>query len=151
MRHGLDYLAKLYLGYVPIATSELIGEKGKEQKCMSEVPVERLAEYACEDADVTLQIANLIRPEIDAQGTSQVCNDVECPLIPVLVDMEHEGIRLDTEALAIFSKKLADEIESSRNNMPHRLGMAKMHGLGRKTARNFHTAQLQGNNRMLGT
>ena len=111
MRHGLDYLAKLYLGYVPIATSELIGEKGKEQKCMSEVPVERLAEYACEDADVTLQIANLIRPEIDAQGTSQVCNDVECPLIPVLVDMEHEGIRLDTEALAIFSKKLADEIE----------------------------------------
>ena len=111
MRHGLDYLAKLYLGYVPIATSELIGEKGKEQKCMSEVPIEKLAEYACEDADVTLQIANLIRPEIDAQGTSQVCNDVECPLIPVLVDMEHEGIRLDTEALAIFSKKLADEIE----------------------------------------
>ena len=48
-------------------------------------------------------------------------------------------------------EKLADEIESSRNNMPHRLGRAKMHGLGRKTARNFHTAQLQGNNRMLGT
>lgn len=112
MRHGLDYLAKLYLGYVPIATSELIGEKGKEQKCMSEVPIEKLAEYACEDADVTLQIANLIRPEIDAQGTSQVCNEVECPLIPVLVDMEHEGIRLDTEALAIFSKKLANEIET---------------------------------------
>ncbi|MDC0326020.1 DNA polymerase I [bacterium] len=111
MRHGLDYLAKLYLGYVPIATSELIGEKGKDQKCMSEVPIEKLAEYACEDADVTLQIANLIRPEIDAQGTSQVCNDVECPLIPVLVDMEHEGIRLDTEALAIFSKKLGNEIE----------------------------------------
>ena len=117
MRHGLDYLAKLYLGYVPIATSELIGEKGKEQLCMSEVPLERLSEYACEDADITLQIANLIRPEIDAQGTSQVCNDVECPLIPVLVDMEHEGIRLDTEALAIFSKKLADEIDGLRENI----------------------------------
>ena len=112
MRHGLDYLAKLYLGYVPIATSDLIGEKGKDQKCMSEVPTEKLSEYACEDADVTLQIANLIRPEIDAQGTSQVCNEVECPLIPVLVDMEYEGIRLDTDALAIFSQKLADEIET---------------------------------------
>ena len=110
MRHGLDYLAKLYLGYVPIATSELIGEKGENQKCMSEVPLEKLSDYACEDADVTLQIANLIRPEIEAQGTSQVCNDVECPLIPVLVDMEREGIRLDTEALAVFSKKLGNEI-----------------------------------------
>ena len=117
MRHGLDYLAKLYLGYVPIATSELIGEKGQEQKSMSDVPLEQLAEYACEDADVTLQIANLIRPEIDAQGTSQVCNEVECPLIPVLVDMEREGIRLDTDALAIFSKKLADEIGTLQENI----------------------------------
>lgn len=117
MRHGLDYLAKLYLGYVPIATSDLIGEKGKDQKCMSEVPLEKLSDYACEDADVTLQIANLIRPEIEAQGTSQVCNDVECPLIPVLVDMEHEGIRLDTEALAVFSIKLGDEIETLRESI----------------------------------
>lgn len=117
MRHGLDYLAKLYLGYVPIATSDLIGEKGKDQKCMSEVPLEKLSDYACEDADVTLQIANLIRPEIEAQGTSQVCNDVECPLIPVLVDMEHEGIRLDTEALAVFSKKLGDEIETLQESI----------------------------------
>ena len=117
MRHGLDYLAKLYLGYVPIATSELIGEKGKDQKCMSEVALDKLSDYACEDADVTLQIANLIRPEIEAQGTSQVCNDVECPLIPVLVDMEHEGIRLDTEALAVFSKKLGGEIETLQESI----------------------------------
>lgn len=117
MRHGLDYLAKLYLGYVPIPTSELIGEKGKDQKCMSEVPLEKLSDYACEDADVTLQIASLIRPEIVAQGTSQVCNDVECPLIPVLVDMEHEGIRLDTDALAVFSKKLGCEIETLQESI----------------------------------
>ncbi len=117
MRHGLDYLAKLYLGYVPIPTSDLIGEKGSEQKCMSEVPLEKLAEYACEDADVTLQIANLIRPEIEAQGTSQVCNEVECPLIPVLVDMEREGIRLDTDALAVFSQKLSDEIATLRDSI----------------------------------
>ncbi len=117
MRHGLDYLSKLYLGYLPIETKDLIGEKGKDQKCMSEVPLEKLAEYACEDADVTLQIANLIGPEIVAQGTSQVCNEVECPLIPVLVDMEHEGIRLDTQALAIFSEKLANEIDALQSSI----------------------------------
>jgi len=117
MRHGLDYLSKLYLGYLPIGTSELIGEKGKEQKCMSQVPTEQLAEYACEDADVTLQVANLIRPEIEKQGTRQVCDEVECPLIPVLVDMEYQGIRLDTEALAVFSSKLAEEIDSLRTQI----------------------------------
>lgn len=111
MRHGLDYLSKLYLGYLPIPTSALIGEKGDEQKSMREVDVEQVSEYACEDADVTLQVANVIRPDIEKQGVGQVCFDVECPLIPVLVDMEYEGIRLDTEALAIFSKKLSAEIE----------------------------------------
>ena len=78
MRHGLDYLSKLYC-YLPIETKDLIGEKGKDQKCMSEVPLEKLAEYACEDADVTLQIANLIGPEIVAQGTSQVAMKLSVP------------------------------------------------------------------------
>ncbi len=106
MRHGLDYLSKLYLGYIPIPTSDLIGPRGENQKNMRDVDVEQVAEYACEDADVTLQVANAIRPDIETRGVSQVCYEVECPLIPVLVDMEYEGIRLDTDALAIFSKKL---------------------------------------------
>ncbi|MGB7325145.1 MAG: DNA polymerase I, partial [Rubripirellula sp.] len=110
MRHGLDYLAKLYLGYKPIATKDLIGEKGPDQKNMRDVPIEKLSEYACEDADVTWQVAEALRPDIEARGVSQVCYEVECPLIPVLVDMEREGIRLDTEALAVFSKKLDAEI-----------------------------------------
>ena len=110
MRHGLDYLSKLYLGYVPIPIRDLIGEKGDKQKSMREVPIEKLAEYACEDADVTLQVADAIRPDIETRGVSQVCYEVECPLIPVLVEMEYQGIRLDTDALANFSKKLEGEI-----------------------------------------
>ena len=79
MRHGLDYLSKLYLGYLPIETKDLIGEKGKDQKCMSEVPLEKLAEYACEDADVTLQIANLIGPEIVAQARARSAMKLSVP------------------------------------------------------------------------
>ena len=111
MRHGLDYLSKLYLGYQPIPTSALIGEKGDEQKNMRDVPLKELAEYACEDADVTLKVANVIRPDIIERGVEKVCFEVEGPLIPVLVDMEHEGIRLDVDALHENSKKLAKDIE----------------------------------------
>ena len=114
MSHGLDYLSGLYLGYAPIPTSELIGERGTEQKSMRDVPLEQLAEYACEDADVTLQVADVLRPEIERQGVSRVCYDVEFPLIPVLVDMEHEGIRIDTQALREFAGQLDGEIETLR-------------------------------------
>ncbi len=110
MRHGLDYLAKLYLNYRPISITELIGERGPNQKNMRDVAVETVAQYAAEDADVTWQIAQVLRPDIEAQGVSQVCYEVECPLVPVLVDMEYEGIRLDIESLQAFSQKLTPEI-----------------------------------------
>lgn len=110
MRHGLDYLSKLYLNYNPISITELIGERGPNQKNMRDVPVETVAEYAGEDADVTWQVAQVLRPDLEKQGVSQVCYEVECPLVPVLVDMEYEGIRLDIEALASFSEKLVPEI-----------------------------------------
>ncbi len=114
MRHGLDYLAKLYLGYKPIATSQLIGERGEEQKNMRDVPVEQVAEYACEDADVTLQVSQVISTDIESRGVAQVCYEVECPLVPVLVQMEHEGIRLDTDALDRYSSQLEGEIQDLR-------------------------------------
>ena len=117
MRHGLDYLSKLYLGYEPIPTSALIGEKGSDQKNMRDVPIQDLAEYACEDADITLQVSHVIRPDIEARGVEKVCYEVECPLIPVLVDMEHEGIRLDTEALTEYSKRLTVEIDDLRSRI----------------------------------
>jgi DNA polymerase-1 len=111
MQHGLDYLAKLYLGYRPIPISDLIGKKGEEQRSMRDVPLEILSEYASEDADVTLQVASVIRPDIEQRGVAQVCYDVECPLIPVLVDMEYEGIRLNVDALKAYSKVLENDIQ----------------------------------------
>ena len=113
----LDYLSKVYLGYEPIPTSKLIGEKGSEQKNMRDVPLEQLAEYACEDADITLQVSKVIRPDIEKRGVSQVCYEVECPLIPVLVDMEFQGIRLDAIALERFSHQLDREIDDLRSNI----------------------------------
>lgn len=110
MKHGLDYLAKLYMGYHPIPTTDLIGEKGEDQRSMRDVPLEVVAQYACEDADITLQLADVIKPDIEARGVAEVCFEVECPLIPVLVDMEHEGINLDVSALEAYSKVLEDDI-----------------------------------------
>ncbi len=111
MKHGLDYLALLYLGYRPIPISDLIGPRGETQKSMQEVPVEQVAEYACEDADVTWQIYERILPEIHQTGMDCVCFEVEFPLIPVLVDMEYEGIRLDARALHAYAAQLTVEIE----------------------------------------
>ncbi|MEM9940323.1 MAG: DNA polymerase I [Planctomycetota bacterium] len=110
MRHGLDYLAKLYLGYTTISITDLIGKKGDSQRNLKDIPVEIVSEYACEDADITLQVADVISPDIENRGVSQVCYDVECPLIPVLVDIEYEGIRLDVDALNQYSRVLEQEI-----------------------------------------
>ena len=117
MNHGLDYLAKLYLAYKPIPISQLIGPKGEDQKSLRDVPLEDVVEYACEDADITLQVAAVLRPDIEQRGVSEVCYDIECPLIPVLVDMEYEGITLDTDSLAAFSKKLDVEIVELRDQI----------------------------------
>ena len=117
MKHGLDYLAKLYMGYQPIPTSDLIGKKGEDQKSMREVPLEILSQYACEDADVALQLADIIRPDIESSGVAEVCFEVECPLVPVLVDMEFEGINLNVEALNAYSQVLEDDIESLKEKI----------------------------------
>ena len=117
MNHSLDYLAKLYLGYRPVPISDLIGPKGDDQKNLRDIPVAQVCDYACEDADITLQVANVLRPDIEAQGVSEVCYDIECPLIPVLVDMEYEGITLNTDSLADFSKRLETEIDELREGI----------------------------------
>jgi DNA polymerase I len=117
MRHGLDYLAKLYLNYIKIKTTDLLGEPGEKQLNMRDVPIERVGQYACEDADITLQLAHVIRADIETQGVSRVCYEVECPLVPVLVDMEREGIRLDIESLHTFSLKLESEIALLRDKI----------------------------------
>jgi DNA polymerase-1 len=115
-RHGMDYLSERYLGYSPISITSLIGEKrgATPQKSMADVPLESLAEYAAEDADVTLQLANLLRPELEKHGQQKVFYDIEAPLLPVLVRMEHEGVKVDVNALAEIGstlEKQARELE----------------------------------------
>ncbi|MDA0990008.1 MAG: DNA polymerase I [Verrucomicrobia bacterium] len=112
-RHGMDHLSRTFLRYSPIPITSLIGEKerGKEQASIADAPVEAVAEYAAEDADVTLQLRAVLEPLVKTSGAERALNECENPLIPVLVAMEAEGIRLNSEALAEYSIVLGTEIE----------------------------------------
>ena len=110
MRHNMDILAETYLHYKPISIEELIGKKGKNQKNMSEVAIEKVVDYACEDADITFQLAEIFKPLIQDRGGEQVLYKVELPLVPVLAAMELEGIKLDSEALKKQSIELGESI-----------------------------------------
>lgn len=109
-RHGMDYLSEVYLGYTPVPITKLIGEKKAEQISMAEVPLPQIAEYAAEDADITWQLRSVLQPLLQARGQERVFYEVEAPLLPVLVDMEFEGIRVDAAALAEFAGLLAREM-----------------------------------------
>ena len=110
--HGMDYLAEIYLDYDTIKIEELIGEKGKNQKNMRDVAPEKVCDYACEDADVTLKLKNILEKEIKQEGVEELFYKIEMPLVPVLAYMERNGARIDTVALketsTLFGKRLAD-------------------------------------------
>ncbi len=110
MRHNLETLSETYLDYKPVSIESLIGKKGKNQKSMRSVPVEKQTIYACEDADVTLQLRKVFEPMLEKNEVVKLYNELEIPLIPVLSEMELEGVRIDKQALANFSKKLEKEI-----------------------------------------
>lgn len=99
LRHGMDYLAETYLGYKTIPIEDLIGTKGKNQLSMRDIPVEKVAEYAAEDADITLRLKNYFAPLLKKEGLEPLFFDIEMPLIYVLADMQSTGVALDTEAL----------------------------------------------------
>lgn len=113
LRHGMDYLAEMYLEYSPISITKLIGEKGAEQKDMLSVPLPQVVEYASEDADVTWRLYQLLLPKLAEAKQESVYFDIEAPLVRVLVEMEYEGIRLDADALAQFAQQLGEEIQRS--------------------------------------
>jgi DNA polymerase-1 len=115
LKHGLDFLASRYLGYQPITLKSLLGDPPVRE--MSDIPLEQLAEYSCEDADIAWQLAMALEPIVIERGAEQVCYQVECPLIRVLVDMEYEGIRVDTQALRRYSEQLAQEIVALRTQI----------------------------------
>jgi DNA polymerase-1 len=110
LRHGMDYMAETVLGYRPVSITTLIGPKGKGQKNMRDVPVEQVAEYAMEDADITWQLHEAFAPRLKEDGMEELFSRTEMPLVRVLADMEREGIRLDVEALKAFSEELGKDI-----------------------------------------
>jgi DNA polymerase-1 len=110
LRHGMDYLSEVYLGYTPVPITQLIGDAKGGQISMADVAPALVADYASEDADVTWQLRGKLEPLLGAKGQERVFYEVEAPLIPVLADMEHEGIRLDADTLGDFAVQLAKEI-----------------------------------------
>ncbi len=115
MRHGMDLLAETYLGYKPVSIESLIGKKGKNQKNMRELSPTEVYEYACEDSDITFQLKELFEDKLKETNTEQLFWEIEMPLLPVLEKMEREGVNLDVDALASFSKELeTDLIELER-------------------------------------
>ncbi len=99
LRHNMDYLAEIYLHYRTIHIDQLIGPRGKGQKSMRDLAPAEVYRYACEDADVTLKLKNVLEKELKTQGVEHLFYEIEMPLVPVLVNIESNGVRLDTEAL----------------------------------------------------
>jgi DNA polymerase I len=108
-KHSMDWLAQQYLNYRPVSIESLIGKKGKNQGNMRDVEVDEVVAYAAEDADITLKLKEKFDPIIKANGLEKLLHEVENPLIPVLADMEFEGVRIDTESLGELSTILDEE------------------------------------------
>ncbi|KAA6347719.1 DNA polymerase I [termite gut metagenome] len=117
LRHGMDYLAEIYLNYHTIHIDELIGPKGKNQKNMKNLRPEEVYLYACEDADVTLKLKNILEYELKKNNVEDLFYHIEMPLIPVLAYMERNGVRLDTEALKESSEHFRERIEIIEQNI----------------------------------
>lgn len=111
LRHNMDYMAETYLNYQTIHIDQLIGPKGKGQKSMRDLPPSAVYEYAAEDADITLRLKNVLEPELTRLGADRLFREIEMPLMPVLAEMELEGVRIDTDALAETSNVLTARME----------------------------------------
>ncbi|SHF55759.1 DNA polymerase I [Dysgonomonas macrotermitis] len=110
LRHNMDYMAETYLNYKTIHIDELIGPRGKNQLNMRNLEPKAIRDYACEDADVTLKLKNILEKEIEKNELNKLFYEIELPLIYVLADMEHTGVRLDTKALKESSDTLTKEM-----------------------------------------
>ena len=120
LHHSMDYLAEVYLNYNTIKIEELIGEKGKHQKNMRDLAPQNICDYACEDADITLRLKNILEKELKKEGLEKLFYEIEMPLVPVLAYMERNGARIDSASLAetstMFTKRL-HEIEEDIYNL----------------------------------
>lgn len=116
-KHGMDALARQYLAYDPVSITTLIGKKGKSQLSMREVALEEIVPYACEDADITLQLKAHLDQELHKTAVENIFQEIEMPLLPVLLEMEFEGIQVDELGLQEYSKDLANQIQISEEEI----------------------------------
>ncbi|WP_288277188.1 DNA polymerase I, partial [uncultured Prevotella sp.] len=110
LRHNMDYMAEIYLNYQTIHIDELIGPKGKNQKSMRSLLPSQVYEYAAEDADITLRLKNKLEPELKKYDCEKLFYEIEMPLMPVLAEMEMNGVCLDTQSLAETSKQFTNRM-----------------------------------------
>ena len=111
LRHNMDYMAEVYLNYKTVRIEELIGPKGKNQRSMRSLPPAEVYEYACEDADITLQLKNALEPRLKEAGVEKLFHEIEMPLVRVLAAMEMNGVRIDTGSLAETSQELTRRMQ----------------------------------------
>lgn len=109
-QHKMDRMAEKYLNYSPVPIEELIGKKGKNQGNMRDVDVAEVVEYAAEDADITLQLKDILQPELAKSNAEKLFKEVEMPLVHVLADIETTGVKVDTAALKELSNTLSTDI-----------------------------------------
>ena len=122
-RRNMDMLSAQYLGYQPIAIEELIGKKGKNQGTMRDVDLEKIKEYAAEDADITLQLKNVFTPLLKKKEVEKIFQEVESPLVKVLADMEYEGVKVDMDFLNQYSKELETEAKRCEESVYSQAGV----------------------------
>ncbi|MEP6616740.1 MAG: DNA polymerase I [Ginsengibacter sp.] len=122
-RRSMDLLSAQYLGYLPVAIEELIGKKGKSQVTMRDVEIEKIKEYAVEDADITLQLKNIFTPLLKSKQVEKVFHSVESPLVKVLLDIEFEGVKVDMEFLNLYSKELETEARRCEESVYSQAGI----------------------------
>jgi DNA polymerase I len=117
LRHNMNYMAETYLKYATVKIEELIGPKGVKQRTMRDVPIEKIKDYAAEDADITQQLFDVLHPKLVAQGFEKLYSELEAPLVRVLTDMEYEGVRVDSDFLGLYSVELEKDIIAFRQTI----------------------------------
>ncbi|HRX92646.1 MAG TPA: DNA polymerase I [Chitinophagaceae bacterium] len=122
-KRSMDLLSEKFLGYEPVSIEELIGKKGKNQGNMRDVEIEKIKDYAAEDADITLQLKNAFEPLLSSREVEKVFKEVESPLVKVLVDMEYEGIKIDVDFLNEYSKELEKEAKKAEDSVYKQAGV----------------------------
>ncbi len=116
-RRNMDFLSAQFLGYEPILMDDLLGKKGKNQLSVKDLELEKIKEYSVEDADITLQLKNSFASILTRRKVDKVFNEVEIPLVNVLMDMEYEGVRIDKDFLSEYSKELEKEAACCEENV----------------------------------